>query len=49
LPFKQILDNKELYASTLAMVYYGRGIGYAVLAGKNEGKKEEYLKKAIEN
>mmetsp|Transcript_13134 Transcript_13134/g.1172 ORF Transcript_13134/g.1172 Transcript_13134/m.1172 type:complete len:87 (+) Transcript_13134:1215-1475(+) len=31
------------------MLYYGKGIAYAVLAGKNPEKKEEFLKLSEEN
>ncbi|KRX02827.1 hypothetical protein PPERSA_04030 [Pseudocohnilembus persalinus] len=48
LPMQYILENQDLYAGTLALVYYGKGIAYSVLAGKDENNKKNYLKKAHE-
>lgn len=33
LKVEDIIKNKDLYCTTLSMVYYGRGVAYAVLAG----------------
>ena len=39
LKIEDILKNKKLYCSTLPMVYFGRGVAYAVLAGIHQDKK----------
>ncbi|KRX02826.1 hypothetical protein PPERSA_04029 [Pseudocohnilembus persalinus] len=46
LPIQQILENQEFYSATLAYIYYGKGIAYAVLAGKNEKNYETYILQA---
>ncbi|EGR32253.1 hypothetical protein IMG5_091020 [Ichthyophthirius multifiliis] len=46
LSLNQVFSNPDLYQSTIATLYYSKGIAYSVLAGKNLNEKNNLLNKA---